>query len=156
MMDFTYFNKAIGYGEVRPALLLLCHVPARQFRQGFLLPPQLKLEPPWPSSHNRTTSANQHELRLRSQLCAGFSATRGPLCGVSSSWSSRSLATTIAHNHRHSSFADMERPRPILGLYSSSCLALSRPSSPDSGFAVGIEVKRSSNGDFLDFCKTGP
>ncbi|KAJ4910461.1 Uncharacterized protein Rs2_05082 [Raphanus sativus] len=76
------------------------------------------------------------------------------LCGVSSSCLSRSSATTIAHNHRHSSFAGVEKP--ILGLYSSSCLAPTRPSSPDSVFAVGIEVKRSSNGDFPDFCTTCP
>ncbi|CAN6980715.1 hypothetical protein IGI04_017804 [Brassica rapa subsp. trilocularis] len=68
--------------------------------------------------------------------------------------SSRSSATTIAHNHRDSSFAGVERP--ILGLHSSSFHAPLRPFSPDSGFAVGIEVKRSYNGDFSDFCKIGP
>ena len=130
---------------------------------GFFFRHQLKPEPPWPSSHDRTTSANHHKLRLRSRLCAGFSATTWllPHSSVtslsSSSCSSRSSAATIADSHRDSSFFGVERP--ILGIHSSLCLAPSKPASPDSGFAVGIEVKRSSNGDFpllqkksLNFC----
>ncbi|WZZ75096.1 hypothetical protein YC2023_086466 [Brassica napus] len=53
---------------------LLFHVLVRQFRRRFLLPPSTETRA-WPSSHDMTTSANNHKLRLRSRLCAGFSAT---------------------------------------------------------------------------------
>ncbi|KAH0894330.1 hypothetical protein HID58_056759, partial [Brassica napus] len=70
---------------------------------AFFFRHQLKPEPPWP-----TTSMNHHKLHLRSQLCAGFSPTTGPLLhssATSLSSSSRSSATAIAHNHRDSSFS---------------------------------------------------
>ena len=132
--------------------------------------------------------SRQDHFREPPQTLSSFSALCRLLCHdrttssvtslSSSSCSSRSSAATIAHNNRteklieyttylqalpysdrseDSSFSGVERP--FLGLHSSSCLAPSRPASPDSGFAVGIEVKRSSNGDFpllqkksLNFC----
>lgn len=100
--------------------------------------------------------SRQDHFREPPQTLSSFSALCRLLCHdrttssvtslSSSSCSSRSSAATIAHSHRDSSFFGVERP--ILGIHSSLCLAPSKPASPDSGFAVGIEVKRSSNDDF--------